>query len=195
MAGRQRTSGDKAGDKSLRYGARAYVIRAPTGLGWRRGRSRPTLDHHRNLVLRIGYRILRDSCEAQDLVQDVRLHAFRKSQSFDAGWGWLIPIAYPRPLDRREHLNLRRSTKAAVRTTLSMSFRRAQVWIIRRKLDVQKKLASGLWEVEGKALCLARFGRTSNLASELAIRCIDPDVRGLQIKRRKTESDLALFRE
>lgn len=70
------------------------------------------LERHASLVLGIGYRILRDIGEAQELVQDAFLHAFRKSQLFDpqrgSFRGWLIRIACHRALDRREYLNLRR---------------------------------------------------------------------------------------
>jgi RNA polymerase sigma-70 factor (ECF subfamily) len=70
------------------------------------------LDRHSRLVLGIGYRILRDTGEAQELVQDVFLHAYRKCQLFDpqrgSFRGWLIRITCRRALDRREYLNLRR---------------------------------------------------------------------------------------
>jgi RNA polymerase sigma-70 factor, ECF subfamily len=70
------------------------------------------LERHSRLVLGIGYRILRDTGEAQELVQDVFLHAYRKCQLFDpqrgSFRGWLIRITCRRALDRREYLNLRR---------------------------------------------------------------------------------------
>jgi RNA polymerase sigma-70 factor (ECF subfamily) len=70
------------------------------------------LERHARLVLGIGYRILRDNGEAQELVQDVFLHAYRKCQLFDPERGtfraWLIRITCRRALDRREYLNLRR---------------------------------------------------------------------------------------
>jgi RNA polymerase sigma-70 factor (ECF subfamily) len=70
------------------------------------------LDRHARLVLGIGFRILRDIGEAQELVQDVFLHAFRKCHLFDPQRGtfrgWLIRITCHRALDRREYLNLRR---------------------------------------------------------------------------------------
>lgn len=70
------------------------------------------LERHARLVLGIGYRILRDVGEAQELVQDVFLHVYRKCQLFDpqrgSFRGWLIRITCRRALDRREYLNLRR---------------------------------------------------------------------------------------
>ncbi len=70
------------------------------------------LERHARLVLGIGFRILRDAGEAQELVQDVFLHAYRKCRLFDPQRGtfraWLIRITCRRALDRREYLNLRR---------------------------------------------------------------------------------------
>jgi RNA polymerase sigma-70 factor, ECF subfamily len=70
------------------------------------------LQRHARLVLGIGYRILRDIGEAQELVQDVFLHAYRKCQLFDPQRGtfrgWLIRITCRRAQHRREYLNLRR---------------------------------------------------------------------------------------
>lgn len=70
------------------------------------------LERHARLVLGIGYRILRDTGEAQELVQDVFLHAYRKCKLFDpqrgSFRGWLIRITCRRALDRREYLNLHR---------------------------------------------------------------------------------------
>jgi len=70
------------------------------------------LERHARLVLGIGYRILRDAGEAQELVQDVFLVAYRKCRLFDPQRGsfraWLGRIAYRRALDRREYLNLHR---------------------------------------------------------------------------------------
>ncbi len=70
------------------------------------------LDRYARLVLGIGYRILRDPGEAQELVQDVFLHVYHKNRLFDPQRGtfrsWLIRITCHRALNRREHLNLRR---------------------------------------------------------------------------------------
>jgi RNA polymerase sigma-70 factor, ECF subfamily len=63
-------------------------------------------------VLSIGMRILRDSGEAQELVQDVFLNVHQKRQLFDPRRGtvraWLLQTAYHRAFDRREYLQLRR---------------------------------------------------------------------------------------
>jgi RNA polymerase sigma-70 factor, ECF subfamily len=70
------------------------------------------LDRHARVVLAIGFRVLRDPGEAQELVQDVFLQLYRKSFLFDPARGtvrsWLARIAYHRAFDRREYLNLHR---------------------------------------------------------------------------------------
>jgi RNA polymerase sigma-70 factor (ECF subfamily) len=69
-------------------------------------------DRHSRLVLSVGLRILRDSSEAQELVQDVFLYVFQKSGDFDPSKGslrsWLVQIAYSRAFNKREYLTLRR---------------------------------------------------------------------------------------
>jgi RNA polymerase sigma-70 factor (ECF subfamily) len=69
-------------------------------------------DRYARLILSVGLRILRDASEAQELVQDVFLYVFQKSQDFDASKSqlrsWLIQIAYSRAFNKREYLLLRR---------------------------------------------------------------------------------------
>ena len=56
----------------------------------------------------IGYRILRDRSEAEDLVQDVFLYLHRKHALFNASKGsarsWILQVAYTQALIRRRHL-------------------------------------------------------------------------------------------
>lgn len=70
------------------------------------------LDRYGSLIVTIGSRVLRDAGEAQELISDVFLQVFRKSQRFDPKRGsfrsWLVQIASRRAFDRREYLNLRR---------------------------------------------------------------------------------------
>jgi len=70
------------------------------------------LDRYAPLVISLGSRILRDHGEAQELVQDVFLHVYRKCHLFDPKKGsfrsWLIQVASHRAFDRREYLNLHR---------------------------------------------------------------------------------------
>ncbi len=68
-------------------------------------------DRYSRLVLWIGLRILRDTAEAEDLVQDVFLYVYTRSRVFDQAKGsarsWLVQVSYHRALDRRRYLNAR----------------------------------------------------------------------------------------
>ena len=60
-------------------------------------------------IRNIGWRILRDAGEADDLVQEVFLYVFRKGRLYNPSKGparsWLIQVAYTQALLRRRALN------------------------------------------------------------------------------------------
>ena len=60
------------------------------------------------LVLATAYRVLGDTYEAEDVVQEVFLYVYLKRQLFDPAKGsmkgWIIQIALSRALDRKLHL-------------------------------------------------------------------------------------------
>lgn len=60
------------------------------------------------LVFRIARGVVRDSGEAEDVVQDAFFHLYRKSKLFDISKGsaknWILQIALHRALDRKAHL-------------------------------------------------------------------------------------------
>src|ERR1700678_1152620 len=60
------------------------------------------------LVRAVGYKILRDDSEADDLVQDVFLFIHQKSAVFDSfkssARSWIVAMAYQRAIDRRRYL-------------------------------------------------------------------------------------------
>lgn len=64
------------------------------------------------LVWTIGYRILRDRGEAEEVVQESFLYLFRKANLFDPAKGraraWIIQVAVHRALNRRSYLAARR---------------------------------------------------------------------------------------
>lgn len=66
---------------------------------------------HARAVRNVAYRILRNESEADDLVQEVFLHIFRKAALFDATRGnarsWIFHVAYHCAFDRRRYLNSR----------------------------------------------------------------------------------------
>ena len=63
------------------------------------------------LVRAIGYKILRDDSEADDLLQDVFLFIHQKCAVFDGSKSslrsWIVQMAYHRAIDRRRYLDSR----------------------------------------------------------------------------------------
>lgn len=63
---------------------------------------------HARLVYSIALRILHDSGEAEEVVQECFLYVFRKALSFEPSRGsakvWLVQVAYSRARDRKAHL-------------------------------------------------------------------------------------------
>lgn len=78
---------------------------------------------HARLVFSIGFRILRDPGEAEDVVQEVFLYLFQRAELFDARKGgakaWIVQIAWHRSLDRREYLHRRNFYSGTDVSTLS----------------------------------------------------------------------------
>jgi len=68
-------------------------------------------DRHHRLVLHVALKILRDTGEAEDLMQEVFFEIFQKVCSFDPKKGsaktWILQYAYHRSLDRRHYLHVR----------------------------------------------------------------------------------------
>jgi RNA polymerase sigma-70 factor (ECF subfamily) len=68
-------------------------------------------DRYHRLVLNVALRILRDSGEAEDVMQSVFLEIFRCADQFDSDKGtakvWILQYAYHRSFNRRQYLNLR----------------------------------------------------------------------------------------
>ena len=68
-------------------------------------------DRYHRLVLNVALRILRDTGEAEDLMQSVFLEIFHTAAQFDPAKGttkvWILQYAYHRSFNRREYLNLR----------------------------------------------------------------------------------------
>jgi RNA polymerase sigma-70 factor (ECF subfamily) len=64
-----------------------------------------------SLVRGVGFRVLRDSSEADDLVQDVFLQIYRNGKSFDPARSparlWILSVAYHCAISRRRYLTSR----------------------------------------------------------------------------------------
>ena len=69
-------------------------------------------DRYERLVFSIALRIVRDSGEAEDVVQNVFLDIFRSVGQFNPSKGsakiWILQYAYHRALNRQRHLNARK---------------------------------------------------------------------------------------
>ncbi len=63
------------------------------------------------LIRAVSYRVLRDTSEADDLVQDVFLLVHRDCKTFDSSKGparfWILQMAYRRAISRRRYLTSR----------------------------------------------------------------------------------------
>ena len=68
-------------------------------------------DRFHRLVLKTALRILHDTGEAEDVMQEIFLEILNKADRFDPGKGstktWILQYAYHRSLSRRQYLTLR----------------------------------------------------------------------------------------
>jgi len=69
------------------------------------------IDRYQRLILSVALRILRNSAEAEEVVQTVFTDFFRDLERFDASRGtlkmWLLQFAYSRSINRRHYLERR----------------------------------------------------------------------------------------
>jgi RNA polymerase sigma-70 factor, ECF subfamily len=65
-------------------------------------------DRYARLVFRIARGVVRDTGEAEDVVQEAFFHLYKKCTLFDSSKGsvknWILQVALHRALDRKEHL-------------------------------------------------------------------------------------------
>lgn len=89
------------------------------------------------LAYSVGYKILRDEGEAEDLVQEIFLRLFSESGTFDAAKGsartWVIQMIYRRAFDRRAYLRRRQfyaGTEVTERTNASNEVKNPEDYLI-----------------------------------------------------------------
>jgi len=121
-------------------------------------------DRYHRLIYSIALRILRDSGEAEDVVQTVFLDVSRAMANFDPARGtlkvWLMQYAYHRSLHRKRHLQANRfyewveleGASADLRMTMSVDHaleqrQLASMWL--GKLDADKRQILELLYCEG----------------------------------------------
>jgi RNA polymerase sigma-70 factor (ECF subfamily) len=100
------------------------------------------------LALSIGYRVLQDEGEAEDLAQEIFLHLCSESNTFDSAKGsartWIVQMIYRRAFDRRAYLRRRQfyvGTDAQERTNTVIGTRNPEEDIIDRLTVAQLKTA------------------------------------------------------
>lgn len=72
-----------------------------------------TLFHrYHRIVFSVGFKMLRDRGEAEDVMQEVFMEIYKKAHLFDPSRGtlktWVLQCAYHQSLDRRQYLTVRR---------------------------------------------------------------------------------------
>jgi RNA polymerase sigma-70 factor (ECF subfamily) len=161
-------------------------------------------DRHAGVVYGIGLRILREATEAQDLVQDVFLHLWRRSDLFDGGrgafLGWLVSLTRNRAIDRVRAKRTRSNAADSyeVERTGDVMPREADpsesVYVAELRTAVARALTV-LPDVQRTALEMAYFGGFSH--SEIAERLETPlgtvkaRIRQGMIRLRDTLGDFA----
>jgi RNA polymerase sigma-70 factor (ECF subfamily) len=72
---------------------------------------RTLLHRYARLVRYLAYKVLRDSFEADDLLQEIFLLVYRKCAAFDSSKGsvrfWILQMTYHRAISRRRYLSCR----------------------------------------------------------------------------------------
>jgi RNA polymerase sigma-70 factor, ECF subfamily len=94
----------------IEAGATDEVLMAQVCQGGREALS-VLFQRYSRLVRTISNRILRDSAEAEDLLQDVFLFIYRRCAIFESSKGsarsWIVQLTYHRAIDRRRYLQSR----------------------------------------------------------------------------------------
>jgi RNA polymerase sigma-70 factor (ECF subfamily) len=138
-------------------------------------------DRHSSMVHGLGLRILRDPAEAEDLVQDVFLHLWRRAELFDGDRGqfvgWLVSLTRNRAIDRlrarrtRERKGDEYEAEVATAPAPRSADPNETAYVAELREAVARAL-SDLPEPQRTALELAYFGGYSH--SEIAERLSAP---------------------
>jgi RNA polymerase sigma-70 factor (ECF subfamily) len=139
------------------------------------------------LVNALALRVLRDAADAEDVVQEVFVQAWRQAARFDPARGtpeaWLCTIARSRALDRLRRRAARREESGEQAPPAVATPRNEEALAVRKALD-------GLSEVQRRALELAYYEGLTQ--SEIAARLGEPlgtvktRIRSAMIRLRET---------
>jgi RNA polymerase sigma-70 factor (ECF subfamily) len=139
------------------------------------------------LVNALALRVLRDAADAEDVVQEVFVQAWRQAARFDPSRGtpeaWLCTIARSRALDRLRRRAARREEAGEQAPPAVATPRNEEALAVRKALD-------GLSEVQRRALELAYYEGLTQ--TEIAARLGEPlgtiktRIRSAMIRLRET---------
>jgi RNA polymerase sigma-70 factor, ECF subfamily len=153
---------------------------------------------YRRLILSVGFKILRDPGEAEDLAQSVFLEVYRVAGQFNAARGstktWLLQYAYHRSMNRRKYL-LRRDFYALgdfERVTRNLQQDRSSAERVYSVVEARKMLCSLLPQLsraQRRTIEMAYFegmtvGEISKKTGESVIRVRHHYYRGLRRLRK-----------
>lgn len=142
---------------------------------------RALYDRHSSMVHGLGLRILREPTEAEDLVQDVFLHLWRRAELFDGDRGqfvgWLVSLTRNRAIDRlrARRTRERKGEEYEAEVAAAPAPRGAdpnETAYVTELRDAVVRALSDLPEPQRTALELAYFGGLSH--SEIAERLAAP---------------------
>ena len=126
-------------------------------------------DKYAGLVNALALRVLRDASEAEDIVQEVFVQAWRQAARFDPARGtpeaWLCTIARSRALDRLRRRTARREESGEQAPPVVATPRNEEALAVRKALE-------GLSEAQRRALELAYYEGLTQ--SEIAARLGEP---------------------
>jgi RNA polymerase sigma-70 factor (ECF subfamily) len=138
-------------------------------------------DRHAGLLYSVILRIVRESAEAEDVLQETWVQAWKRSASYDAGRGtvaaWLLTMARSRAIDRSRSLRSRQSAETAAEmeaaTAMPAPAGEPANEVARR--DIHHRVVKALETLapqQREVLALAYFGGLSQ--SEISARCGAP---------------------
>ena len=135
-------------------------------------------DRHAGLLYSVILRIVRESTEAEDVLQETWVQAWKRSPSYDPARGtvaaWLLTIARSRAIDRSRSLRSRQSAETAAGAAVTTAPAGEPAIDVARR-DMHHRVVKALEALSPQhreVLALAYFGGLSQ--SEISTRCGAP---------------------
>ena len=135
-------------------------------------------DRHAGLLYSVILRIVRDSAEAEDVLQEAWVQAWRRAATYDRARGtvaaWLLTIARSRAIDRSRSLRSRQSAQTAAEA-IALSTPADEPATEAARRDLHDRVVAALETLapqQREVLALAYFGGLSQ--SEISARCGAP---------------------